>query len=236
MKNNITESVRRELAANADTQKRESSQYFFKEPVVTLGVKTGIVNRIAREHCKQMKDLPKAEVFLLCEELFRSNYLEESFIACEFAYARRKQYEPGDFATFEHWVETYVNNWATCDSLCNHTVGSFVEMYPEYLAGLKRWAAGPSRWMRRASAVSLIVPARHGKFLDDVFEIAGILMTDRDDLVQKGFGWMLKAASQAHRSEVFSYLMDHRDVMPRTAFRYALEKMPPDLRKQAMQK
>ena len=47
---------------------------------------------------------------------------------------------------------------------------------------------------------------------------------------------MLKAASQAHPAEVFDYLMSRRDVMPRTAFRYALEKMPAEWRARAMKK
>lgn len=75
-----------------------------------------------------------------------------------------------------------------------------------------------------------------GKFLDDIFEIAGILLLDRDDMVQKGYGWILKAASQAHQEEVFNYVMQHKAVMPRTALRYAIEKMPPALRTMAMEK
>jgi len=90
--------------------------------------------------------------------------------------------------------------------------------------------------MKRAAAVSLIIPARKGLFLNDIFEIADILMMDADDLVQKGYGWMLKAASEAHRDEVFEYVMKYKQVMPRTAFRYALEKMPKDMRDMAMKK
>jgi 3-methyladenine DNA glycosylase AlkD len=90
--------------------------------------------------------------------------------------------------------------------------------------------------MKRAAAVSLIVPARRGKFLPDIVEIADILLTDRDDMVQKGYGWMLKAASQSHQQEVFNYVMRNKAVMPRTALRYAIEKMPQELRKQAMEK
>jgi 3-methyladenine DNA glycosylase AlkD len=61
-------------------------------------------------------------------------------------------------------------------------------------------------------------------------------MTDRDDLVQKGYGWMLKEASKRHQEELFSCVMQHRQEMPRTALRYAIEKMPPKLRLRAMQK
>ncbi len=73
-------------------------------------------------------------------------------------------------------------------------------------------------------------------FLEDVFEIADILLSDKDDLVQKGYGWMLKEASRQHQREVFNYIMRKKTVMPRTALRYAIEKMPEDLRRRAMKK
>ena len=109
-------------------------------------------------------------------------------------------------------------------------------MYPKYLAELKKWAQSENRWMRRAAAVTLIIPAREGKFLKDIFEIAAILLVDQDDLVQKGYGWMLKAASQAHQQEVFDYVISKKSIMPRTALRYAIEKMPKELKAKAMAK
>ncbi len=93
-----------------------------------------------------------------------------------------------------------------------------------------------NRWMRRASAVSLIIPARKGLFLDAIFEIADKLLLDQDDLVQKGYGWMLKAASESHQQDVFDFVMKRKAIMPRTSLRYAIEKMPKELRKQAMDK
>ena len=90
--------------------------------------------------------------------------------------------------------------------------------------------------MRRSAAVSLIVPARKGKFLTNIFEIANLLLIDKDDLVQKGYGWLLKTASVPYQQEVFDYVMDRKTVMPRTALRYAIEKMPKVLKKQAMAK
>jgi 3-methyladenine DNA glycosylase AlkD len=162
--------------------------------------------------------------------------MEEAGIACIWSYNVRKQYIPADFRIFERWVNEYVTNWAACDTLCNHSVGTFIEMYPEYLSGLKKWALSPNRWVKRASAVSLIVPARKGMFLVDIFEIADILHADKDDMVQKGYGWMFKVASQAHLDEVFRYVMRKKSTMPRTVLRYAIENMPPELKKQAMAK
>lgn len=88
----------------------------------------------------------------------------------------------------------------------------------------------------KAAAVSLIIPARKGLFLDDIFEIADSLLSDNDDLVQKGYGWMLKAASESHMQTVFEFVLARKNSMPRTALRYAIEKMPPQMRQMAMTK
>jgi len=61
-------------------------------------------------------------------------------------------------------------------------------------------------------------------------------LTDKDDLVQKGYGWMLKVACQEHQQEVFEYILSKKSIMPRTALRYAIEKMPNELKKAAMER
>lgn len=233
---NIVKKIRQELKEISDEDVKKSGQNFFKEKVRLYGIKTAVVAKIGREHYKAIKEEDKAGILALCEELWRSGYLEESFIACNWSYFMRKGYEPKDLKVFEKWVNNYVTNWAACDTLCNHTIGAFLEMYPEYLRELKKWAGSKNRWMRRASAVSLIIPAKHGKFLKDILEIADILLLDRDDLVQKGYGWMLKAASQAHPKNVFDYVMENKKVMPRTALRYAIEKLPKVMKIKAMAK
>jgi 3-methyladenine DNA glycosylase AlkD len=234
--NDIIKRIRAELKEKADEDVKRSGERFFKERIQLYGVKTAVVSKIGKECFKEIKGQSKAEIFKLCEEFWKSGYMEEGFIACHWSYYLRKFYEPQDFMVFERWVNNYVSNWAACDTLCNHTIGSFLEMYPEHLSHLKTWAASPNRWVRRASAVSLIVPAKEGKFLRDIFEIADILLLDKDDMVQKGYGWMLKVASQAHQQGVYEYVLAHKAAMPRTALRYAIEKMPKEFRDKAMGK
>ncbi len=234
--NPILQSLRDEIQANSDEKTRLSGQHFFKEKISTYGVKTATVTAIANKYFKTIKQKPKAEIFALCEELWKSGFMEESFVACNWSYQLRKQFEPDDFLIFKKWIEDYVSNWASCDTLCNHTLGEFVTMYPEFLAELKAFTSSKNRWVRRAAAVTLIIPARKGKFLVDVLEIAELLLLDADDLVQKGYGWMLKAAGDAHQQVVFDFVMRKKAIMPRTALRYAIEKMPDDLKARAMKK
>jgi 3-methyladenine DNA glycosylase AlkD len=234
MQDNIIAAVRLDLQGLVDDKTRDNYRRFFKEDVTFYGVKNNIVNRLAGKYYREIKSLSKNEIFRLCEELLKSDYGEEAFVAFDWSYRLRGKYAPEDFAVFDNWLHKYVNNWAKCDTLCNHTVGAFIEKFPRFISELKEWACSKNRWLRRAAAVSLIVPVKKGKFLDDVFEISGILLTDADDLVRKGYGWLLKDASIKHRTEVFDYVMKHKQVMPRTALRYAIERMSPELRRQAM--
>lgn len=233
---NVIARLREKLDENADPHIIESSKRFSKEEIKMRGVKTPVAVRLGKESFKTIEKLPKKEIFTLCEELWRSGYLEESYIACNWSYYIHRKYEPADFEVFDKWVRNYVGNWAACDTLCNHTVGTFVMMYPEYIERLKKWAHSDNRWTKRAAAVSLIVPARKGLFRSDIFEIADTLLTDDDDMVRKGYGWMLKAAADHTQRDVFGYVMSKKDVMPRTALRYAIEKMPSEMKKQAMAK
>ncbi|NIN63256.1 MAG: hypothetical protein GTO63_00775 [Anaerolineae bacterium] len=77
---------------------------------------------------------------------------------------------------------------------------------------------------------------RRGRCLDHIFGVADSLLTDSDDMVQKGYGWMLKVASETYQQEVFEYVMKNKTSMPRTTLRYAIEKMPQDWRREAMKK
>jgi 3-methyladenine DNA glycosylase AlkD len=230
----IVGKIRQDLKQNSDEKTRKSNLTFFKDKIKLYGVKSPLVGTIAKAHFKAIRGSAKSDIFDLCEELWQSGFIEESFVACTWAYSVHQDFKPDDFSVFEKWIHKHVDNWASCDTFCNHTVGTFIEMYPEYLSGLKRWALSKNRWMRRAAAVSLIVPAKQGKFLKDVFEIADILLLDREDMVQKGYGWMLKVAANTHEQEVFDYVMKKKSVMPRTALRYAIEKMPKDLKAKAM--
>ncbi len=81
--------------------------------------------------------------------------------------------------------------------------------------------------MRRASAVTYVLHARHGRFHDVVFKTADALLGDEDDMVRKGVGWMLKCASQADEQTVVNYLIKNREKTSRLVLRYATEKVSP---------
>jgi 3-methyladenine DNA glycosylase AlkD len=226
-----------ELKKYKSRKYRINAQRFFKEKLdQPWMLKGAIFYQIADEHWKLIKDRPKKEIFGLCEELLESDLEAHVGFAFHFAYLCRKDFKPSDFARFERWGKKHFSNWGTVDSLCCRALGHLILMYPELIPRTKKWARSKNMWMRRASAVCLIVSLRKKRALKDAFEVADVLMMDGEDLVQKGYGWMLKEATHEFREPVYKYVLKHRAVMPRTALRYAIEKLPPPMRKEAMKK
>ena len=234
--NSVVQNIRKELMENVDAKTRNSFKRFFKEEVKCYGVKPGIVNKIAKKYWNEINHRGKGEIFKICEELYSSDYTEDAFIVSFWGEHFKFFVNAEDLAVFENWIQKYINNWSKCDGLCNHAVGDLIMKYPNEVDELKRWAKSDNRWLRRASSVSLIVPAKKGDFLKEAFKICNILLTDEDDMVQKGYGWLLKEESRNHQEEVFGYVIENKDKMPRTALRYAIELLPKDLRSKAMEK
>jgi len=228
--------LKKELKSLTNKEGQITSQRFFKEKVNTYGMKSKDIGLISKKYYEYVKELPKKELYEICEELFRSDMYEEFMIAADWIYRRKDTFTLKDFAIFEKWIDKYVNNWAKCDVFCNHSVGSLIEKYPGLVSKLKIWAKSKNLWLRRASAVSLITPVRNGMFLKETFEISNILLHDKEDMVQKGYGWLLKVASDKHLKEVFDYVILHKATMPRTSLRYAIEKMPKNMKSKAMKK
>ncbi|MBM3331586.1 DNA alkylation repair protein [candidate division WOR-3 bacterium] len=228
--------IRREFEKAADAKYRESIQRFFKEPIDFYGVRTPEVRRIHREYFDRVKHLPKSEILEICELLHKGTKYEEHGIAFSWAGRLVKKLEPSDFAVLERWLKLYVSNWAACDTFCGGAVGEFLLRFQQFLPCVRAWASSKNRWLRRASAVALILAAKQERYLHEAYATADILLLDEDDMVQKGYGWLLKEIANKRPQEVFDFVLERRDRMPRTALRYAIEKMPAAWKKRAMAK
>ena len=211
-------------------------QKLYHEVPELYGVATPIVRQLSSEFFQRVKKKPKQEILQLCNKLLRSGLSEEKTIAFDWAFRLRRMYEKSDFRLLESWLMTYVHGWGACDDLCTHALGAFIYQFPEFIQDTREWTRSTNRWIRRASAVCLIYSVRRKVHLREVFETAGALLIDKDVMVQKGYGWMLKEASNHYPKEVFNYVMKYKSEMPRTALRYAIEKLPPEQRTETMKR
>lgn len=226
-----------EIAKVDKPKNRINYQQFFKEKLAEpTGLRTGLLREISNSSFREVKALPIGELLNLCDALLRSGRRYSGFFAFDWARKAQKHFRQSDFSLFQRWLDRYVDNWGSCDHFCGATIGPLLLLYPELATRTQPWARSRNLWRRRASAVALIVPVKKGMLLDEVFQRADTLLLDKEDMVQKGYGWMLKEASNVFPAEVFAYVLVHKDVMPRTALRYAIEKYPQAKRKEAMQR
>ena len=228
--------IRNALLSIATVEKKQSIAYFFKHEIQCLGVSSPQTQQIGKRIIQELKEKDKAFVYALAEKLFQTGFIEEALLAAQLVFSRKKEFETNDFVIFENWISKFVSNWAVCDTFCNQTIGTFIMNFPDFVQQVKQWALSPNLWMRRAAAVSFIYPAKKELYIEEQLEIALLLLEDQEDMVQKGYGWMLKVLSQRQTLLVFDFIERYKPRMPRTALRYAIEKMPKNLKDQAMRK
>jgi 3-methyladenine DNA glycosylase AlkD len=208
---------------------------FHKDGKTHIGLVSPLKTKISSKYFKEIKILENKKIFLLCEQLLKTKLVGCRGIAFDWAFRSRKNYQKEDFKIFESWLKRYVDTWGSCDDLCTHAFGDFIYQFPEFLPQTKEWTKSKNKWFRRASAVVLIYPLRKRKYLKESFDVAKILMKDNEDLVQKGYGWMLKEVSNLYQKEVYDFVMISKKLMSRVALRYAIEKLPDKLRTKALE-
>ncbi len=179
---------------------------------------------------KQKKDIMRLtldEVLLLTEAFLEKKNSYYTVIAYQIVFYKHKEFTLETYKVLERFVFDYISDWWDCDDLMTHAFTKLLLKFPEILSLVKKWTTHERFAVRRCVPVLLVIPARKGLVdINDVFNICDLVFNDPHYLVQKGYGWLLKEASKKYQKDVIKYLEKYIDTMPRTAFRYALEKLP----------
>lgn len=125
------------------------------------------------------------------------------------------------------------NNWDLVDLTCPHIVGTYLLDKPRGV--LYALADGGNLWEQRIALVSTLAFIRNNDF-GDTLALAERLMSHRHDLIHKAAGWMLREVGKRDRAVLSGFLLTHRERMPRTELRYAIEHYPPEERKMWLRK
>lgn len=221
------------LAAHIDRRFREFAELsfgegqrrFFQHEVSTYGVRTVNVHAVVREVSREVKTWPVAQRDELMELLWRKGKLESDALVCHVYRRFAKQCGEREFRLFESWIDRFVSNWAAADGVASWLLSASMANRPELLRELKSWTASKNRWRRRCAAVALLQEAKNGRHTETILEVADLLIADRDDMVEKGIGWLLKEAYPKKPREIAAWLEANRHRASRTALRYAAEKM-----------
>jgi len=222
--------LQRELGRASDPHSARDLAVFFKTGKGQYGEGDefcGITVPELRKIAKRYLHLRFADV----KNLFSSRVHEHRLTALEILVF---QYEAGDGGAkqkvFDFYLKhtRYVNNWDLVDTSAPYIVGEDLATRPRKV--LYHLAKSSNIWERRIAIVATLAFIRSGD-LKDTFGIAAVLLKDKHDLIHKAVGWMLREAGKRSEPAMLNFLAQNYASIPRTALRYAIERLPQSQRK-----
>lgn len=217
--------ITKELEKLADPEQAANLQRFFKtgpgeygEGDLFRGIKLPALRGLVRAH--------KNASLRATAALLRSRYHEDRTLAL---FILVEQYKRGDDdarkAIYDFYLANtrYINNWDLVDLSAHHIVGEHLRERSR--SPLVRLARSRSLWERRIAVLATFQFIKRSDF-EDATRIAELLLNDKEDLIHKAVGWMLREIGNRDGAAERRFLAKHYRSMPRTMLRYAIEKFP----------
>ena len=214
----------------ASAEKARVLQGFFKTGPGEYGEGDrflGVVVPHIRSVSKEYQDAPLPDV----RKLLRSPWHEERLLALLLLV---RKFEGGNevlrktIYTFYLKSIRFINNWDLVDLTAPKIVGPFLEK--RFRRPLYRMVRSDNLWERRIAILATFSFIRQDDF-EDALILAEALLEDKEDLMHKAVGWMLREIGKRDEAVLRSFLRKHYRLMPRTMLRYAIERFPESKRK-----
>lgn len=230
----VAAKIRRALKNGGSGEHAAGVQWFFKDEIKSHGWYTAALRRAARLCRKEI--LSEYEFNFLvkvADQLFTGSVLEEKVAAVFLLENLTDQCGDQDFSLFESWLRR-ISSWADHDGLVHYLIAPMVAAKPARSKNVFTWAKSSDRWHRRAACVALVRGARVKMFFPQIIKLSNSLLTDQDDMVQKGLGWLLPETAKFDPMRTVPYLMSIRERAPRLVLRTACETLPVAVRKKIL--
>ena len=230
----IATEIRRVLKGDGSAEHAQGVQWFFKEEIKSHGWYTADLRRLAGRYRRTIqKEMGLDFLVRVGDQLFRGRVLEEKVFAVLLLEKLTSDLDDEDFAMLESWLAR-ISSWADHDGLVHYLIAPMVAAKPARLARIFQWAKSPNRWCRRAACVALIQGTRQRMFFAQIARLSNLLLSDPDDMVQKGLGWLLRETAKADPKPTVPYLMKIRGRAPRLVLRTACETLPQHLKRRVL--
>jgi 3-methyladenine DNA glycosylase AlkD len=224
----IADHLRQVLINGASAPHTEEVQHFFKDVIKSRGWYTGEIRKLARRFEKVIKNEAGVEYLVaVADNLFQGDVLEEKVLAVFLLERSVADFTPNHFKLLESWLDR-VSSWADHDGLVYYLISPMIAADELRTTAAFRWAKSRDRWHRRAAAVSLIRATRERRYFNHVERMTAALLSDDDDMVQKGLGWLLRETAKHGAKRTMPLLLKIRSRAPRLVLRTACETLSPE--------
>ena len=220
-----TQMITNRLMALGNKEQAAVSQRFFKtgpgqygEGDSFIGIKVPVLRTLAKEYLAlPLKDLQK----ILASKYHETRLLSLLIMVGQFSKGNHQQKK----FIYELYLKNtrFINNWDLVDASAHHIVGPY--LMDKNRAPLYKLAQSDLLWERRIAIMSTFYYIKNHEFTDTM-RIAGMLLSDPEDLIHKAVGWMLREIGKCRMQLEEAFLKKHYQNMPRTMLRYAIEKFP----------
>ena len=222
--------IHNDLLQLANEQIAEHSQRFFKtgkgeygEGDIFLGIRVPLLRKLVKKY----RGISITEV----RKLLHSKFHEERLLAVLMLVQLFKSADESvQKQVYDLYLENteFINNWDIVDISASNIVGA--HLYEKDKAPLYDLVQSKNLWERRIAIIATFYFIRQNEF-DDTLKLAKILLNDKEDLIHKAVGWMLREVGKREIEFEEEFLQEHYKIMPRTMLRYAIEKFPETSRK-----
>jgi 3-methyladenine DNA glycosylase AlkD len=230
----VAAQIRRALKTGGSAEHAAGVQWFFKDEVSSHGWYTADLRRAAVRFRREVRRTRGLDFLIkVADQLFVGSVLEEKVAAVFLLEKLDGEFDDSELKLFESWLDR-ISNWADHDGLVHCLIAPMVAAKPARAKTVLRWAKSPNRWHRRAACVALIRGARARMFFPEIRKLSESLLTDEDDMVQKGLGWLLRETAKFDAKRTVPYLMKIRSRARRLVLRTACETLPPAAKKRIL--
>lgn len=179
-----------------------------------------------RKHVKQYGELSLIEI----TKLLKSVYHEERLCALLLLVQKYERSKHEKSVIYKLYLNNtkYINSWDLVDCSAYKIIGVYLE--DKNRSPLYKLARSKDMWERRIAIISTLHFIKNRQF-DDTLEISTKLLKDKEELIHKAVGWMLREVGNKAPKVERMFLQKHYRKMPRMMLRYAIEKFPEPERK-----
>jgi 3-methyladenine DNA glycosylase AlkD len=225
------------LKNHADETRAASYQRYFKEPVDYFGVNKQDFEEFYQNLLARIEGVwTIREAVRFCNWMVKDPHMETRGLGFRVVADYVSEAPPTLLADVKRWLEGSCGNWALVDStLAPSILAPLLELYPDLIPEVVSWTDSSSQWVRRGATVAFVPLVKQKKYVPTAYKIATRLFKDKEDLVHKAVGWLLRETGKSDTDRLKKFLLKHGPKIPRTTVRYAIERFPKEERKQLLQ-